>query len=489
MINLFLLKFLKCLEIKKNIYFSFQLKMLIKIILFLFSILILSKEEYITIPFQIINNKEPEIFASLDDYFSCWYNLSFYGELSIGTPPQKILTKLSFDDHGISFLNKGCDYDSNLVNINTILYLSNSSSSFQKSRDIYDEKSFNYKNFYDAFYAKDIFYFNSNKKINLKFIYSPNDNQKLSTCLNIGFMAFIRNLRENSINIIEQLKKCDIISSYDWSILLNEGIFLLGGRPHEYRPEKYNEKLLLGSAYYTDGILPYSNLKINKIYFNPNNKIKESIYINDTDILYLNPTKGLIKGSEDYEKKIERYFFNDFIIQKKCFKEFTKDNKYRTFTCINNQQIKSELKSKFPVLKFEYKNFLYTFELNYDDLFKEKGDKIYFLIWFESCYNINVYWEMGFPFMKKYLFNYNYDDNFISYYNNDMKELEIQNSNSNFKQWNLMLILFLGIIVCFLGFILGRKVRKKNKLTAEELETNFNSSYHDKNDMDFKYQE
>ena len=311
MINLFILKFLKCLEIKnkKQIFiFSFQLKMFINIILSLFSILIISKEEYIVIPFQIINNIEPEIFASLDDYFTYWYNLSFYGELLIGTPPKKILTKLSFDDYGLSILNKGCDYDSNLVNINPMYNYSNSFS-FQKSRDIYDEKSFNYKNFYDAFYAKDVFYFNSNKKTNLKFVYSPNDNQKLSTCLNIGFTAFIRNLRENSLNIIEQLKKCDIISSYDWSILLNEEIFLLGGKPHEYKPEKYNEKYLLGSAYYTDGILPCSNLKINKIYFNRNNKIEEGIYINDTDILYLNPTKGLIKGSEDYEKKNRKVFF------------------------------------------------------------------------------------------------------------------------------------------------------------------------------------
>ena len=75
-------------------------------------------------------------------------------------------------------------------------------------------------------------------------------------------------------------------------------------------------------------------------------------------------------------------------------------NSYRTFICYNKENIKKELKEKFPVLKFNQKNFLYTFELNYNNLFKEKGDKIYFLIWFSS--EIVTGWEIGFPFLKKY---------------------------------------------------------------------------------------
>ena len=76
-----------------------------------------SRGEYITIPFRIIKKDEPNLFLSLDDYFNYWYNLSFYSELLIGTPEQKILTKLTFDDYGMSILNKGCEYDSNLKNI------------------------------------------------------------------------------------------------------------------------------------------------------------------------------------------------------------------------------------------------------------------------------------------------------------------------------------------------------------------------------------
>jgi hypothetical protein len=349
------------------------------IIIYILFLLHLTFEEKIIIPFKIIQKVSPEYFLSLDDYFTYWHELSFYSELLIGTPEQKILTKLTFDDYGISILNKGCDYDSYLMNINNALNIKDTSSSFIKTNDIYDDESFNYKKFYDAFYARDNIYFNNKIKSNLKFIYSPNDNQQISTCLNFGFMAYTRNLRENNLNLIMQLKKSNVINNYDWSILFNEGVFLLGTTPHEYKPELYNENNLYGSAYYYDDLIAYFNLQVNKIYFHSNKKSDEDIHISDSNILYLIPTKGLIKGTPDYEFKIEKDFFNDFIFQNKCFKEFTNNNKYRTFTCINNPSVKEELRTKFPKLYFEHKNFLYTFELNFDDLFKSKGDKIYFI--------------------------------------------------------------------------------------------------------------
>ena len=143
---------------------------------------------------------------------------------------------------------------------------------------------------------------------------------------------------------------------------------------------------------------------------------------------------------------------------KKCFKEITKDNKYRTFSCINNLSIKEELKSKFPKLNFVHKNFLYTFELTFDDLFRPKGEKIYFLIWFSTT--VNPHWEMGLPFMKKYVFNYNYDNKLISFYNKDLKESNEMNSNKSGKKGaKIALIIIFDFIVCILGYILGKNYK------------------------------
>ena len=432
-------------------------------------------------------------FTSLDDYFRNWYELPFYGQILVGTPPQKIITKLSFDDYGISILNKGCNYNISSNDINYSLNLQKSSSSFNLSYDyLLGNETFYYKSFYNAFYAIDNFYFDSlnykekiNNKIeikNLKFIYSPNDNKKNATCINIGFKAYCQNLRESSLNIIRQLKDNNIINNYDWSILFDKnmkypdnGIFLIGTTPHEFNPKLYNEKDLFGAGYYSSELIPYFNFKINEIYFDSPLNDSDKIYITDLDELYLIPTNGLIKGSQDYEKKIEIYFFDYFISQNKCFKEYrVKESKdsFRTFICYNNDNIKKELKEKFPILKINQKNFLYTFELNYDDLFKEKGDKIYFLVWFSISQK--TAWEIGYPFIKKYLFNYNYDNKLVSFYNN-MKDIEDKGKFSKkIKIKKIYIIIILIIIVTILGYFIGKNMRKKRQLNAKELESRFN---------------
>ena len=57
--------------------------MIVNIICYLISLIKLSKEKYIIIPFKIINKEEPDKFISINDYFTYWYNLNFYSELSI----------------------------------------------------------------------------------------------------------------------------------------------------------------------------------------------------------------------------------------------------------------------------------------------------------------------------------------------------------------------------------------------------------------------
>ena len=451
-------------------------------IFILFNTIELSKENYIKIPFKVIYENEQDVFNSLDDYFKSWYYISFYGQVSVGTPPKKVIAKLNFDDYGISILNKGCNYKNiSDDDIDSSLNVKDSSSSFHQSTDYLDgNETFYYKSFYDAFYAKDHFYFdtiNDKAKVeDLKFIYSPNDNKKVSTCVNIGFKAFSQNLRESGLNIIKQLKNKNITNNYDWSIQFDnsmknpdKGVFVLGAKPHEYNPELYKEKDLFGSGSYSDDTVPYYNINVDNIYFINDG---EKISITDLDRLHLIPTNGLIKASQDYEKKIEIFFFNYFISQNKCVKEYrVKESKdsFRTFICYNKDEIKKELKEKFPTLKFVQKNFLYTFELTYDDLFKEKGDKIYFLIWFST--SVKTAWEIGFPFMKKYLFNYNYDNKLVSFYNNNIEESN--NEPDDNKSWikKLIIIVILIIVVTALGFLIGKAFTKKKKKNAQELES------------------
>ena len=114
------------------------------------------------------------------------------------------------------------------------------------------------------------------------------------------------------------------------------------------------------------------------------------------------------------------------------------------------------------------------FELGYDDLFLEKQDKIYFLVYFSSYMGFS--WEVGLPFLKKYFFSYNYDTNLISYYNNDLAVMKEETEKPKSSAGKVVMIIFLIIGISLLGFYLGRKyilMRRKAKIRAEELENEF----------------
>ena len=131
-------------------------------------------------------------------------------------------------------------------------------------------------------------------------------------------------------------------------------------------------------------------------------------------------------------------------------------------------------------MKLQNQAYMKTFELNYDDLFLEKKDKIYFLIYFP--YYGTFSWEVGLPFLQKYFFNYNYDTNLISYYNNDLAKYAEEDKKGRFSAGKIILIIFLCIFISFLGFYLGRKyilMRRKEKIRAEELESEFSKSIND----------
>ena len=158
----------------------------------------------------------------------------------------------------------------------------------------------------------------------------------------------------------------------------------------------------------------------------------------------------------------------------------------RVYICRNTEEIKNELKEKFPPLKMEKKAYSKIFELTYDDLFLVKNDKIFFLVYFS--YYTTSDWEVGLPFLQKYFLNYNYDTKLISYYNNDIAKFNQEETSSGISAGKVFLIIFLIISVSLLGFYLGRKyilMRRREKIRAEELESEFSKTI---NDSDNDYQ-
>ena len=127
------------------------------------------------------------------------------------------------------------------------------------------------------------------------------------------------------------------------------------------------------------------------------------------------------------------------------------------------------------------KQFHKTFVFTYEDLFREKNDKLYFLVFFKTNY-FGTYFEMGKMFLKKYNLTFNHDTRMIGYYNVDLpggknngeneEKSPEQNIFNSIYTWIgiFLIIVIFGILGFFLGKYIYDKVRKKR---MNEIDDNF----------------
>ena len=287
-----------------------------------------------------------------------------------------------------------------------------------------------------------------------------------SLCLNIGFK-----LSENSnnnlyttkiiTNIILQLKDKNIISSYNFNFHFNsvkiseeyyDGYIVIGNEPHNYLKDLYNEyQLFKTMAFKKDNNLSW-DIFFNKIFYVNAYNNKEIIIDNKRDFYNqatLTPSSSLIVGTNNYEKNIKFDFFDELIASEKCKRE----NKQFTifYYCYKNRLTKADLE-KFPTLSFFNAELYYIFELNYEDLFLENNNLIYFLIiFYDFPLKVQNYfldyisrWEIGTPFIKKYFFTYDYDNKYIGFYDN--KKI-ISNNKKYYKTKKIIKIIIVIIVL------------------------------------------
>ena len=455
-----------------------------KILLFLISI----SNSIIVIPFTTYVKEEPKIMTS-KDIINQWEENIIYSETFIGTPPQKIKSVLNSQSYGMNLFQHMCDLSDSLYNrnISSSFYLEKiiNSYSIMNNASIINETLY----FYDNFKLKERKPFKF-----MKLIYSDNDEniQKEkyqyheNTCINIGLQLSWMNYYDYPVNLVNQLKKdYNIIETYIFSFKYqseNDGILVIGSEPHIYDPKNYNYL-----QYRMDGALGNTNsrdwfITFDKIYHTYKIKNSEKI-LNETigliKSLKIQFENGLILGNDDYLNIIKRHFFNDLIKNGKCFEE-NLDDKKTIFYCDKSAQ--NDIKNDFPTLYFESKQFNEVFELTYEDLFREKNGKIYFLVYF-SEYFFGDYITVGKIFLKKYFFTFNQDAKTIGYYNNKLPKGKDNSLNPNSNENNIfnlsnkylvILIIILIIIFAILGFYLGKfiyaKVRKKR---INEVDDNF----------------
>ena len=188
-----------------------------------------------------------------------------------------------------------------------------------------------------------------------------------------------------------------------------------------------------------------------------------------------NPNLGIIKGSQKYEQIIKDNLFNKYITLNLCFKEIItinknyEENSYNYYYC--NSSIYNNLKNEFNSIIFEHREFQTNYSLDFDDLFIQENEFIFFKIIFDDYYN----WIFGTPFLSKYLFTFNSDTKEIGFYSKN-----ILNENDNDNKFDIIQfikiigIIVLGIILIIIGIFISKKLfGPKRKTRMNELEENF----------------
>ena len=179
-----------------------------------------------------------------------------------------------------------------------------------------------------------------------------------------------------------------------------------------------------------------------------------------------------IEGLEFYAKyfdELYNIFFKKYIDRNICKIKKTNET-YIIIYCDAFRFGKNDI-NKFPRIIFnKFKNGL-KFYFNGEDLFYYNNNKYFFMIIKNLSYQ-NIF-TLGRLFLKKYLLSFNPDKKLISFYQDDDKKSNILNNNILNLLLVIIAILFIGVLILFSGIIIGRKIYKKRKKIAYELDEDY----------------
>ena len=398
------------------------------LIFFYLLILISETSEYINLSFKTreidLKNLSPT------EFYQNYFTNDIYTTLKLGTPLKEIEFSLKSNIYPIS--------------ITSHEFREGSKSFFTSDNKYYPVMNSGFKN---GLKANDIFKINNETLNNFEFYYSNDTNSNKGI---IGLTLLIKPIIESGF--IYQLKKRNIIDSYyffiEYDKNYNNGNLILGALPHQYN-SKYKE-----DNYASISLNSYSNyfeLNFNTIFYGND-------FVVENEIIQLFYDYNFIRAGNKFKLTVLEKFFNKYIEDNKCFSEiFNKE--MISYYCNKDVPIK-----EFNDLKFFHKEFNFTFILNYNDLFKEVNGKYYFLMYFKKEGTFTF--QLGKPFLKKYLMIFNQDKRTIGFYKS------IENNNNSFFIWILIFFDFL-IILLLGGYILIFKPGKFRKKRINEIEEEY----------------
>ena len=458
----------------------------------------------IILPIEITN---PILSSSEHDLMSNLYNLSFYSNISIGSPQQQIQLFIRLDKSGFNIPKNS------YIHNNSITY-----KEIKKNIIIDDDKTYNCTISSDSLklinideislgeiiksseFNKDI-YEQKYQKIfdNISFINKISDEKGYKDYGYIG-LKFPDKNNFNIINFVTLLKTKNITSNYAWTVLFEPKNKESINSIDSYKNKK--GKLILGDElynYYFNIFTTNNSYQINIIDRNGNLNWDlefSNIYIN-TSKLYisnyaeLRPDSVLNFGSLGFKINIDMQYFSpllkEFICQAKNMNSYPNIIYYMCDNSIlGDNNLSFDIK-KFPNIIFEHKRLGGNFTLTYQDLFLQDNvnkNIFYFLIVFDKnkIYNLKTdKFILGMNFFEKYQFEFDNDRKIIRYYykNEDMNKDKIDGVyHENRLNYKIIIIIILIILFGILLFVFGMLFQRKiiqipRKKRANELIDDF----------------
>ena len=482
--------------------------MLFIIINFIFILLYQCNAKIIVLPIRTTAQNNNNNDEDISNYF---FSKELYTEIIIGTPPQYLSISINTNNH-IFYLSSYVCYE----NSPPFSYDYSNSSTFHFIAYGFDEES--YDEFGEGIYASDYFsFYNSTDlktnitKNDFEFYYTPYSSgiKNAKICGTIGLGLKQTYIDYNIDTFFNALKNKGLIDKYSWTYayfvkknnkIINypeinnkyiidnfDGMLIFGNFP-EYENDEKNEFVSIRAAKRGNDLK--WDIVYNQIY--SNNKDLNSINKDISADLSIN--YDYIVSPKEYFDQLILPFFNSYIKNNKCQFRDIKNSVYvyEILYCDKNTFTIQDMK-KFPSLFFYHRELNYTFVLNYEDLFEEINNNIYFLV----VKNIGNYyqdiWKMGKTFLKKYQFSFNQDSKMISFYphmnDNNYKRDEEEKNNKENKKFNSSYIWIAICIVCLIvGIYIGTKIILKNrKKRANELDDEYDYNYkNEKEDNDKK---
>ena len=352
--------------------------------------------------------------------------------------------------------------------------------------------------------ANDVFYFYNNIKMknkeeeNLYFEIAQNMKDNVTGIIGLGlYDSYFR----RTSSFLYNLNQNNITQNYYWffefdSTNNENGKLIIGASLDEIYRDKYDKNdLVYANANQGNS---YWKIKFDKIF------VQISSYEYDLGNSYceLSFDTNTIISNDKYKKYFELNF-NDLLKQGKCFKDsFEGQNGFFNnkidlifYYCKNEKNIKEKLYDIILPIKFYSSEFNYTFEINIDDILKEKDDFIFFKILF-GVKSLN-YWILGKIFSLKYKFMFNPEIKKIGFYpkfkdintnnNNDINN----DNNNNFlsKVPQILIVIAFFILLIFIVVIILKNLFLKRKKRANELEDDYEYLSEDKKENNIENEE